>query len=101
MGTRLQLQTLLETVLGSRNVYFQPPESIRISYPAIVYSLSDIQQRFANDKTYHGWKRYNITYISTNPDDDMIDALLELPKCSFDRRFVSDNLYHNTFNLYY
>lgn len=101
MGTRLELQTLLESKLGSRNVYFQPPESIRISYPAIVYSLSSISQRFADDTTYHGWKRYTVTYISSDPDDLMVDSLLTIPKCSFDRRFVSDNLYHNTFNLYF
>lgn len=101
MGTRLDLQALLEEKLGSRNVYFQPPESIRIAYPAIVYSLSNIEQRFADDRTYHNWKRYLVTYISTNPDDPMVDSMMEIPKCSFDRRYVSDNLYHNTFNLYF
>ena len=27
MGSRLELQNLLESILGSRNVYYQPPES--------------------------------------------------------------------------
>jgi len=33
MGTRLELQNLLENILGSRNVYFQPPENLKLNYP--------------------------------------------------------------------
>ena len=34
---RNDLQKLLVEVLGSKNVYFQPPESVKMKYPAIVY----------------------------------------------------------------
>ena len=35
---RLELQDLLETVLGSQYVYFQPPATLRMRYPCIVYA---------------------------------------------------------------
>ena len=52
MPSRLNLQTTLETILGSRNVYFQPPESVKLKYPAIVYSRNDIMNQFADDGVY-------------------------------------------------
>ena len=42
MASRLDLQTFLEELLESKNVYFQPPESVKMNYPAIVYALDDI-----------------------------------------------------------
>lgn len=38
MASRLDLQTFLEELLESKNVYFQPPESVKMKYPAIVYA---------------------------------------------------------------
>jgi len=32
---RIQLHEILCDVLGTRNVYFQPPESVDMNYPAI------------------------------------------------------------------
>ena len=43
MASRLDLQTFLEELLESKNVYFQPPESVKMKYPAIVYALDDIE----------------------------------------------------------
>lgn len=44
MGTRLELQNKLEELLGSRHVYFQPPESVKMEYPAIKYSMTGIKK---------------------------------------------------------
>ena len=63
MAPRLNLQTSLEQVLGSRNVYFQPPENLKMSYPAIVYHLNDEWVRHADDMGYFRKKRYQITVI--------------------------------------
>ena len=43
MGTRIELQSKLEELLGSRQVYYQPPETVKMEYPAIVYSKSNIR----------------------------------------------------------
>lgn len=101
MKTRLDLQSELEALLGSTNVYYQPPASVRMSYPAIVYSKSRIETDKANNSTYAKRIRYDITVIDKRPDNPVIDKLLELPYCSFDRHYTSDNLNHDTLTLYY
>ena len=37
MARRLELQNLLANLLGTNNVYFQPPPTVQMEYPAIVY----------------------------------------------------------------
>ena len=101
MGTRLDLQRQLEEILGSKYVYFQPPESIKLNYPCIIYSLSDIYARNADDMHYSMQKAYNIMVISRDPDNTIAESILELPKTRFDRRYVVDNLYHDILTLYY
>ena len=45
MDDRLILNTLFENILKSKNVYFQPPASVQMRYPAIVYSRKNIEIR--------------------------------------------------------
>lgn len=101
MGTRLDLQSMLEKILGSRNVYYQPPESIKLQYPAIVYSRSDIYNIFANDKPYGQTKAYELTVIDKDPDSKIVDKIADIPMCRYNRHFTSDNLNHDVFILYY
>ncbi len=101
MADRLSLQTMLEEMLGSRNVYYQPPASIKMSYPAIVYNKSSIDTRKANNKTYSKSNGYDVVVIDYRPDNPVIDKLLELPYCSFSRHYTSDNLNHDAFKLYH
>lgn len=101
MASRLQLQTQLEEMLGSRNVYYQPPESVKLEYPAIVYAKKEIKSTFANDTTYLTPRSYELTVIDKRPDNAVIDRLLRLPMCRFDRHFKSDNLNHDVLTLYF
>ena len=102
MASRIKLQEELEEILGSRNVYFQPPESVKMKYDAIVYSLSDVNTRYADDSVYKKDKSYEVTVISRNPDNTIADDLLNHFKyIRFDRRFISDNLYHDALTLFY
>lgn len=101
MASRLNLQTELEELLGSRNVYFQPPASVQMKYPAIRYSLQDIENRHADDRTYKQAKAYQLILIDPDPDSEYIDAILQLPYCQFDRSYPADNLNHYVFTIYY
>lgn len=101
MATRQELQAKLEEILGSRNVYYNPPETLKISYPAIIYYKSKIETRKANNSTYSKNTRYDITVIDRRPDNPVIDKLMELPYCSYDRPYKSDNLNHDVLSLYY
>jgi hypothetical protein len=101
MAPRLQLQTLLEALLGSRHVYFQPPPTVKMEYPAIVYSRSHIETNFADNKPYKNKKRYQVTIIDRDPDSDIHEKVAALPLCSYDRFFTADNLNHDVFNLFF
>lgn len=101
MASRQQLQSKLEELLGSRNVYYQPPESIKMQYRAIRYSRKKIDVRHANDAKYSKMNCYELIVIDTKPNDAFVDKLLELPYCSFDRHYVADNLNHDVLTLYF
>lgn len=101
MKNRLLLHELLCEALGSRQVYFQPPESVRMKYPAIVYSRSNINNRHANDSVYMQSPAYNIIVIDKDPDSEIVDRVSQLPKCKFDRHYLADNLNHDSFTIYY
>ena len=96
-----ELQSIFEGLLESGNVYYNPPASVRMEYDAIVFRRSRINNRFANNGVYLQSHSYEVTVITTDPDAPIIDKISKLPRCSFDRSFVSDNLYHNVFTLYH
>lgn len=101
MGRRLDLQTLLETLLGSRNVYFQPPANVQMQYPCIVYSRDNANTKFAGNKPYRHVNRYQVTVIDQDPDSAIPDKIAGLPMCSFNRFFAADNLNHDVFTLFF
>ena len=101
MASRLELHEELVNILGSRNVYFQPPESIKIKYPAIIYSRSDIDNTFADNGVYLQDYAYQITVIDSNPDSEIDKRMSLFPKTNFNRHFTSDNLNHDVFTTYY
>lgn len=101
MNTRLDLHELLCEILGARNVYFQPNESTRMKYPAIVYSRYDIVNEYANDLPYIRNNAYQLTIIDPDPDSEIVDKVAMLPACSFDRHYNADNLNHDVFTIYY
>ena len=100
MASRLDLQTKFEEILGSRNVYYQPPASVKMQYPAIVYRRKDINTRFANNVVYMHSTSYEIVLIDKNPDSEFIDKILQLPYCRYERHYTSDNLNHDVFTIY-
>jgi len=99
---RIELSPIFKEILGNNNVYFQQPAQHMLKYPCIIYEKSAWNIDYADDSSYKNLCRYTITLIGKNPDnDDLVIKLLALPYCSFDRRFITDNLYHDVFELYF
>jgi hypothetical protein len=98
---RLQLQAALEALLQSGNVYFQPPSTVKMEYPAIVYSLDDMDATFADNAPYTVKERYQVTVIDRNPDTDIPMWIAHLPLTNFVSWFIADNLNHYVFVMYY
>ena len=101
MASRLDLHEILCGILGSRNVYFQPPESIKLEYDCIIYSRKNIDNVFADNSVYRQHDSYEVIIIYEDPDSEIPRKLSLLPMCSFDRHYTSDNLNHDVFTLYY
>lgn len=101
MASRVELQTKLEELLGNRNVYYQPPESLKMEYPCIRYSKNDIDTKYANNKKYINTKQYQLIVIDRKPDNIVIDKILELPLSSYSNHYISDNLHHDVITLYF
>ena len=101
MDRRLELKQILTNILGSPNVYFQPPESLKIKYPCIIYSRSSLDTKYANNLPYLHTSRYDMQLISRNQETEIVKALAALPMCSYDRFYTVDGLNHNSFTIYY
>lgn len=101
MGDRLDLQAKFEEILESRNVYFQPPASLLMQYPAIRYELKDFQNKSANNSaTYISSTGYECVLIMKEPDTEYLQKIFQIPYCKFGRYYRADNLHHYTFTIY-
>lgn len=102
MASRLKLHEELKDILGNDRVYYQPPESMRLSYPCIKYSLSGINSKRADDKNYKNTNRYEIILIDPDPDSVLHDSILNtFSMCNFDRAYTADNLNHYVYTIYH
>ena len=99
MASRLELHAFLRSIVP--NVYYQPPPSVRMNYPAIVYSRKNIDNTFANDSVYKQDHFYELIVIDKNPDSVYVETISKLPKCNYDRHYTADNLNHDVFTIYY
>ena len=98
---RRELHELLCGVLGSRNVYFQPPENTRMRYPAIRYQRYRLDADHADNLPYRMAGAYQVTVIDADPDSGIVERVARLPMCRFDRHYASDNLNHDVFIIYH
>lgn len=106
--TRLEFQNMLESLTGDKrifdnkpNIYYRPPPSMVMNYPAIVYKLANIVNTHADNLPYLQVNTYDVTYITKIPDDPMIQKLSGLPMCTFNRFYAADNLEHYNFTIYF
>lgn len=98
MANRLFLSEAFHSILD--NVYFQPPELVKLKYPAIVYEVKNFDVKHANNMPYTVFDAYEVTLIDPNPDCENMRKILQLPNCRFDRFFTSENLNHYVFTIY-
>lgn len=98
---RLDLHYILCDILGSGHVYFQPPESVKLKYPCVIYKLDDMDMNYADDLVYTHKRQYTITFIDKDPDSLVHEKILKMPYCAFERYYAADNLNHWVYTLYY
>lgn len=97
--TRTELQRTLEGIPGVRGVYYQPPESVKLKYPAIIYSRSSIGNDHADNAVYRQDISYELVVVEHDPDGAVTEAVSRLPMCRHNRHYVSDGLNHDVFTI--
>ena len=97
---RLKISQMLHNVLGSNNVYFDPPESVKMKYPAIIYTRAKTNTKSADNKKFVSYDRFEVTFIRKEADSTIVDAILELPYCEHVREYKASDLYHDVFTVY-
>lgn len=102
MNRRLELQAKLENLIQNQHVYFQPPASVRLVYPCVVYTIGEGDVKRANDSIYQYVNSYTITFIYKQPNIDIIEKVLkEFEMCRLNTTYCSENLNHYVFTVYY
>ena len=102
MGRRTDLHIELKGLLGTKNVYYQSPENVKMSYPCYVYHREPPDILRADNKLYRRVHKYGLTYITLDPDDPLIEATEDhFSMCRFSRFYAADNLNHYYYDLYY
>jgi len=103
MEGRLSLDEMLRETFGKRvHYYFQPPTGMMLQYPALVYSLDNLQDRYSDNRVWNRRHAYAMLLITDDPDNSLVDEIDDLPYCSMSGRpYVADNLYHYPFTIYY
>lgn len=100
MADRLYLHDLLTNLLESRNVYFDPPESVKIKIPAIRYTYKPDVTLDANDGNYITFAGYEVILIDYDPDSEYVTKLKSIQYSRFVNHYTVDGLHHWVFNLY-
>lgn len=102
MNKRLELHEKLKRLVGTNNVYFQPPASVQLSYPCVIYSIGSGDAKYADGMVYGYVNSYELLFIFKKPNIDIIEQVLTtLPMCRMNRAYVADNLNHYAFSVYY
>jgi hypothetical protein len=96
---RAQLHEIFE--LLTANVYYQPPNGLKMEYPCIAYHLDAENVQYADNGKYRFHDRYQVTVMDRDPDSVLRQMVSSLPLCSFDRGFAADNLNNFVFNLHF
>lgn len=99
--SRIELQAVLEELLGTDQAHYQATHNVEMTYPAIIYNRQYGVTDHADNKPYQRTKRWQVIVISKNPDEPVADLVEQLPYCTFDREYKQGNLNHKAYNLYF
>lgn len=98
---RIAVHNRLVELLGSDNVYFQPPTNVRLNYPCVIYKKSGFSTEYANSRIYAEKTKYLVTLIGTEPDSPILNNLANEPYSTFDRHYIADSLHHDVYLIFF
>lgn len=97
-----KLREILQEETGQVNLYFQPPEGFKLTYPCIIYKKDTGDHMFADNSVYQFTQAYQLTFISKNPDNTVVERILkEFKWAKYGRNYQAENINHDVIILYY
>lgn len=103
---REYIDTLLRSLTGVNKVYFQPPATVSLKYPCVIYTFSNYERWFADDKALFSWPEYEVTLIDRDPESEIHRQIMLLDQdsgnncyVSFQRFYTADNLNHWSYRV--
>lgn len=94
LALRDKLHSIMEECGETPKLYFQPPETVKLEYPCIVYYFNTFLNDYADNAPYHTRLSFTATYITRDYDSKVPIRMAKEPMFRFDRQYTSDNLYH-------
>jgi hypothetical protein len=100
MKSRIEIQNLLEGILGNGNVYFQDPPNTGMKYPCIIYNFEGFDNDFADNKPYIVAGRWTVHHMYKSIKNDLKEVfVLEPPFFKWERRIKNDGVYNDYYTL--
>jgi hypothetical protein len=100
MDERVNLHTLLQAVLPGLPIFFRPPAKDILTYPCIVYTLSDLPANHSNNTAYIIGETYKVTVMyRVGPDILNTKVILSIPGSSLATTYENENIVHDVFNI--
>lgn len=96
---RLELDAMFKEL--TPHVYFQPPASVVMKYPAIRYKLSGDDVTYADNIHYLDGTTYQVMVIDADPDSEIAEAISKFPYCRLNASYAVENLNHFVYTIYY
>lgn len=102
MLKRVDIQEKFKFLLGSNNVYYQPPANLKMKYPAIVYSLDGLDVKHFDNTRLINKNCFSVTHIYRNESENLVETMLKnFEYISFDNRSIVDGIYNDHFTIYW
>lgn len=99
---RIALHHELEALFGdSVHVYFQPPENLKMVYPAIIYERYNIDINYATNSVFNTTTEYHVTIVDSDPDSLLVDKMSKFKTAQFVRHYATNGLNHDIFKIFY
>lgn len=103
MKSRADFSEKLHQVIPSNfHFYFQPPSGTKIVYPACLYKRYDDSVLRADNRFYRGMIGYQVTIVTKEEDGDLYETIMTaFPHAMRINSFITENLYHTVYKIYY
>lgn len=84
-----------------KNVYYQPPESVKLKYPCVIIKKNPGDTKPADNIKYIYSPSYTLTVIARDPNRTLAEQIFMAFLISrYDQNFVRDNLYHDVITVF-